>query len=169
MPEESVYGVWPRSGEIDIMEARGNNYTYPAGGRDVYTTTLHWGKIAISCWEPIADENKGPSSMTDAYWRTTAGRKLRRSDYSDGFHKYGLEWTENYLFFYCDSRLTQVLFVSFQTKQNFWERGEFATLGGGSQFLEDPWNQTDSKAAPFDQAFHLILNVAVGSRIGWFP
>jgi beta-glucanase (GH16 family) len=44
MPEDSVYGVWPQSGEIDIMEARGNNYSYP-GGRDVYSTTLHWGKI----------------------------------------------------------------------------------------------------------------------------
>jgi beta-glucanase (GH16 family) len=25
MPQESVYGDWPRSGEIDIMEARGND------------------------------------------------------------------------------------------------------------------------------------------------
>jgi beta-glucanase (GH16 family) len=43
MPQDSVYGAWPASGEIDIMEARGNNYSYP-GGRDVFTSTLHWGE-----------------------------------------------------------------------------------------------------------------------------
>jgi beta-glucanase (GH16 family) len=44
MPENSAYGIWPRSGEIDIMESRGNQPGYPAGGRDVFTSTLHWGK-----------------------------------------------------------------------------------------------------------------------------
>jgi beta-glucanase (GH16 family) len=43
MPEKSAYGEWPRSGEIDIMEARGNVVDYPSGGRDVFTSTLHWG------------------------------------------------------------------------------------------------------------------------------
>jgi hypothetical protein len=46
MPEDEVYGVWPRSGEIDIAEARGNAADYPDGGRDIYTSTLHWGKHA---------------------------------------------------------------------------------------------------------------------------
>lgn len=44
MPEESVYGEWPRSGEIDIMESRGNEWDYPAGGNDWYAGTLHWGE-----------------------------------------------------------------------------------------------------------------------------
>ena len=36
MPEDSVYGVWPASGEIDLAESRGNNGDeYSAvGGRD---------------------------------------------------------------------------------------------------------------------------------------
>jgi beta-glucanase (GH16 family) len=25
MPQDSIYGVWPQSGEIDIMESRGND------------------------------------------------------------------------------------------------------------------------------------------------
>lgn len=41
MPEESVYGEWPRSGEIDIMESRGNDYNFAMGGRDVYAGSLH--------------------------------------------------------------------------------------------------------------------------------
>lgn len=44
MPEDSVYGPWPRSGEIDIMESRGNSRNYPEGGRNYYYGTLHWGK-----------------------------------------------------------------------------------------------------------------------------
>ena len=45
MPEESVYGVWPRSGEIDIMESRGNERDYDEGGRNYYYGSLHWGSF----------------------------------------------------------------------------------------------------------------------------
>jgi hypothetical protein len=47
MPEESVYGDWPKSGEIDIAESRGNDAKYPGGGRNVYYGTTHWGKFAV--------------------------------------------------------------------------------------------------------------------------
>lgn len=30
LPVNETYGAWPRSGEIDIMEARGNSPKYPA-------------------------------------------------------------------------------------------------------------------------------------------
>jgi len=43
MPVNSTYGVWPKSGEIDIMEARGNEPGYPLGGIDSYSSSLHWG------------------------------------------------------------------------------------------------------------------------------
>jgi hypothetical protein len=43
MPEDSVYGAWPRSGEIDIFESRGNDKSYPNGGRNLMTSALHWG------------------------------------------------------------------------------------------------------------------------------
>lgn len=47
MPEDSVYGEWPRSGEIDIMESRGNGAGYEEGGRNYYYSTLHWGKTPL--------------------------------------------------------------------------------------------------------------------------
>lgn len=36
--------------------------------------------------------------------------------------------------------------------------------------LANPWAHTNSTSgnAPFDQEFYLILNVAVGSKNGWF-
>jgi beta-glucanase (GH16 family) len=43
MPVNSTYGTWPASGEIDIMESRGNAINYPLGGIDSYSSTLHWG------------------------------------------------------------------------------------------------------------------------------
>lgn len=44
MPEDSVYGIWPLSGEIDIMESRGNGRGYKQGGREYFSSTLHWGR-----------------------------------------------------------------------------------------------------------------------------
>lgn len=43
MPEVDTYGGWPASGEIDIMESRGNAAGYPTGGIDTVSSTLHWG------------------------------------------------------------------------------------------------------------------------------
>lgn len=43
LPKHNEYGQWPASGEIDIMESRGNNPSYPAGGSDKFGSTLHWG------------------------------------------------------------------------------------------------------------------------------
>ncbi|KAG9618885.1 putative beta-1,3-glucan-binding protein, partial [Aureobasidium melanogenum] len=52
LPKDDVYGAWPRSGEIDIMESRGNNHTYAQGGNNVMSSTLHWG----------------PNSANDGWW-----------------------------------------------------------------------------------------------------
>lgn len=88
MPEDSVYGEWPRSGEIDIMEAKGNDRDYD-GGRNTVGGTLHWG----------------PQSSLDAFWRTNGIRYMKRGDYSEDFHVFGVEWSENYIYTYVDSRL----------------------------------------------------------------
>ncbi|KAF9092514.1 hypothetical protein BGX23_004226 [Mortierella sp. AD031] len=42
-PEESNQRGWPVSGEIDLVEFRGNGPEYPAGGYDKMASTLHWG------------------------------------------------------------------------------------------------------------------------------
>lgn len=154
MPERSVYGAWPRSGEIDIMESRGNGRDYPEGGRNYHYNTLHWG----------------PTSPSDGWWRTHGAHAIRRSDYSQGFHKFGIQWTPDYIYFYIDSRVHQTLFIGFQENDPMYDRGKFADQAENSTMLADPWSQSSSTTgnAPFDQDFYLILNVAVGSRNGWF-
>lgn len=150
MPVTDTYGPWPLSGEIDIMESRGNNYTYAQGGNDIISSALHWG----------------PNLANDAWWRTNVKRKALHSSYSDRFHTFGVEWSEKYLFTYVDTRLLQVLYTSFN--QPLWQRGMFPLSDGNGTRLVDPWGKTGRDQTPFDQDFYLILNVAVGGTNGWF-
>lgn len=154
MPENNVYGEWPRSGEIDIMESRGNSREYSEGGRNVYYGTTHWG----------------PTYKTDAYWKSTGAKKIRRGEYSDSFHTYGMQWTEDYIYFYVDSRVKQILFIGYKEKNPLYEFGNFAAQSENDTLLANPWiNSTSTTGnAPFDQEFYLILNVAVGGTNGWF-
>ncbi|CAN0329180.1 unnamed protein product, partial [Laminaria digitata] len=48
LPENNDYGLWPASGEIDIMESRGNAPSYGEGvsgigGVDTASSAIHWG------------------------------------------------------------------------------------------------------------------------------
>lgn len=151
MPQDSVYGAWPRSGEIDIMESRGNPPSYPNDGDDFVSSSLHWG----------------PTSDQDAYWRTTGSNSLKQSDFTDRFHTFGLEWSENYIYTWLDSPLRQTLYLTFP-KDGLWQLGNFGNIIENNTLLTDPWNTTDI-SAPFDQEFYLILDVAVGSLNGYFP
>ena len=42
LPQYHKYGGWPASGEIDIVESRGND-DYGGLGNHYAATTLHWG------------------------------------------------------------------------------------------------------------------------------
>ncbi|KAG8412867.1 hypothetical protein J3458_013300 [Metarhizium acridum] len=154
MPEASTYGEWPRSGEIDIMESRGNSRAYTEGGRNYYYGTLHWG----------------PTAEKDSYWRTTNAKMLRRGDFSRGFHTFGVQWTPNYIYFYIDSRAHQIMFMGFDRARPLYDLGRFASMAENQTLLANPWAMSNSTTgnAPFDQSFYLILSVAVGSKNGWF-
>jgi beta-glucanase (GH16 family) len=111
LPTEEKYGGWAASGEIDIMEYRGQTPNEVLG-------TLHYGKP----WPNNAHSG-------DSF-------RLKTGTFADAFHTFAIEWEEGVIRWYLDGQLTQT-----QTK---W------TSSGG----EFP--------APFDQRFHLILNLAVG-------
>jgi beta-glucanase (GH16 family) len=145
LPRDLVYGGWPASGEIDIMETRGNGLDYPGGGVGSFHATLHWG----------------PRWPADPYYLTTGGYKLKSGALSDDFHIYGLKWSPTGLQVYLDNETNTVLNVKFD--QPFYNRGGF-----GSQGLNNPWRGR-SNAAPFDQEFYVIFNLAVGGTNGYFP
>lgn len=45
LPENATYGAWPLSGEIDLVEARGNGPTYPRQGNNFVRATLNYGPV----------------------------------------------------------------------------------------------------------------------------
>jgi len=153
LPVDQTYGAWPLSGEIDIMEARGNDPSYPFQGRNYVRGSLNWG----------------PTTFLNAVSKTFGWFSKRRGSFSEGFHTYMLEWDEDFVRISVDSRIHRML--NLKINEPFWKRGDFpGVVQNGSEtiILTDPW-VNGTQAAPFDQSFYLIMNVAVGGTNGWFP
>ena len=142
-------GVWPASGEIDIMESRGNDPSYSEGGVDSFGSTLHWG--------PFFGADK--YSMTHAEYKLPTGKT-----FSDDFHVFGLYWDKDEMYTYLDTTDNVVLKVPIN--ESFWKLGGF----DANPNLNNPWEGSGSNDnAPFDQDFFLILNVACGGTNAYFP
>ena len=81
MPHASAYGGWPRSGEIDIMESRGNVNLYNGKGEkvgiDEFGSTLHFGT-----------EPWNSAFQTANFWIRSAPGQA----WSKAFHSYKMEW-----------------------------------------------------------------------------
>lgn len=146
LPRWNAYGAWPASGEIDIMESRGNAPSYAGGGYDAYGSTLHWGP----------DYSRNKWDLTHSEYKTTSG------NLHDEWHTFGFKWDETGMYTYLDNDANKVMSVSFGG-QSFWQRGGFS-----ASRLKNPW-QSRPNAAPFDQKFFLIMNVAVGGTASYFP
>lgn len=118
LPTDEVYGSWASSGEIDIMEYRGQTPNEVLG-------TLHYGGL----WP----KNK----------YTGAPYQLAEGTFADDFHTFGVDWQEGKITWLVDGKVVQT-----QTK---WE-------SAGGDF-----------PAPFDQRFHMVLNLAVGGHFVGAP
>jgi len=152
LPRYDAYGQWPMSGEIDIMESRGNAPGYSLHGNDWFTSTLHFGPY----WP------QDPWQLTQGAYQIPGGKSL-----ADDFHTYGLYWDSTGLYTYIDNDANKVLKVNWTkptTSGNyFYDLGNF----GPSLHASNPW-QYGSVGSPFDQEFYLIFNVAVGTTGGYF-
>jgi len=112
LPTDEAYGGWPNSGEIDIME--------------------NLGYIPYFIVATV---------QTKSYFHNQGTQKnsiLAVPDCYSDFHNYIMEWDNQNLKFYVDSKI----YLTFENQ--------------GTGF--DVW--------PFDKRFHLILNVAVGGTYG---
>lgn len=118
LPTDWIYGNWPASGEIDIMEFVG------------YNPGVIYGTIHTDAYNHSLGTQLGGSKVV--------------SDASDEFHLYSIIWERDFIQFYVD----------------------------GIKYYSVAYNPTtnigiDNYAAwPFDQDFHLILNLAVGGNWG---
>lgn len=109
LPSENTFGIWPKSGEIDIMEHVGHDLG-----------TVH-GTVHTEAFNHLKNTQVGKAVRTSvAEW-----------------HTYAVEWSPDVINFILDNQQ----YHSFEKREG-WE------------------------AWPFDQKFHVILNVAVGGSWG---
>ena len=113
LPELQAYGKWPASGEIDIMESRGNAAGYSAGGVDTFGSTLHFG--------PFFGEDR--YDLAHAEKKAPTGR-----DFSQDFHVFGLEWSADSIFTYLDTRDNVVLRMPLN--ESLWNKAGFDKIDG---------------------------------------
>ncbi|MGY5450402.1 family 16 glycosylhydrolase [Agarivorans sp. MS3-6] len=135
LPSNSVYGKWPASGEIDIVEAvnlktKTDLQDAPSTQREsrVYGG-LHYGRA-------FPENVRSGQAYSLPYGKNPA----------DNFHTYAIEWEEGEIRWYVDN-----LHYATQ-RQDEWY----------SQFKENGVLINGKGAAPFDENFHLLLNLAVG-------
>ncbi|GAB4179269.1 MAG: hypothetical protein Kow00108_15230 [Calditrichia bacterium] len=113
LPTDWVYGGWPASGEVDIMEMLGHDTNTIYG-------SLHYG-------------GNYPEHV-----HTTTAYDLTSGDFVNEYHVFALEWEEEEFRWYVDGNLYKIT--------NSW------------------YTTSAPYPAPFDQRFHLILNIAVGGN-----
>ncbi|XP_053646901.1 beta-1,3-glucan-binding protein [Cherax quadricarinatus] len=141
LPRYWPYGLWPASGEIDIVESRGNE-NYGNLGNQYGGSTVHWG----------------PNWQRNMYELTHTDYAASDGSFANSFHTWRLDWTKDNMLFYLDDQLQ----LTVDPGTNFWD------FGGFGNELDNPW-KAGSKMAPFDQKFYVVLNVAVGGVNGFFP
>ena len=112
LPTKWVYGGWPKSGEIDIMEFVG------------YMPDSVFGSVHTGAYNHSIGTQK------------TGGVTFK--DLATAFHVYAIEWTEEQITFLIDNK----------------------------KYFEFKNERSGPGAWPFDQEFHIILNIAVGGNWG---
>lgn len=150
MPTDEVYGGWPKSGEIDIVEAVNLKAADAEGNPESHVYgTLHYGRDA--------PDN---SSSGKAY------KLPNGANPADDFHTYTIEWQEGEIRWYVDGYLYQ---TQQESKVRFNSKGEAVGLRHRGWFAEY-YNQATGELetvygpAPFDERFYLIMNLAVGGN-----
>ena len=157
MPQDSVYGIWPASGEIDMLESHGNDPYAPSSftGSNCAISSLHWGPIFDN-----PDHYVPPST-------TTQQKCLARRSLNEDYHTYIMEWTPQGIDMYIDNPLYTLYALKF--KHASFVTGKFAALDNLGSPTPNPWSASQYKSAPFDKEFYLILNLAVAGTNGFFP
>lgn len=167
-----VYGIWPRSGEMDLVESRKFNDALthiccPKYGDDSVICS-HFIPIKMidlggnrdyvnHVGQQIGVEHIGSTLHFGTNWddngyTTATFSKNSKPGYNMGFHRYEMVWTPEYIRFCVDGRKVGVVEVG----DGFYSRYPFHG--------PNPW-VNGTKAAPFDQQVNLSAFVYNGPTI----
>ncbi|MEZ8194576.1 glycoside hydrolase family 16 protein [Vibrio cortegadensis] len=136
LPTENKYGTWAASGEIDIMEAVNLKTQSDAPGAKS-------GDLENRVYGSLHYGKKWPDNVYSGQ-----GASLPNGiNPADDFHTYAIEWEEGEIRWYVDN-----IHYATQTQEGWY-----------SQYEAEEGVLSNAKgAAPFDEKFHLLLNLAVG-------
>ena len=129
-------GLWPAFWMLP--ESRYEGRGWPVSGEiDIMEAR---GRIPTSIGATIHSGNaSGQQAYTSKDYNFTDGEDIT------SYHCYGVEWTEAAFYFYVDGNL-------------------FHTVTNTTYQRNNPLYTDKSSSAPFDQPFHLLLNLAIGGN-----
>jgi beta-glucanase (GH16 family) len=135
LPTDYVYGGWAASGEIDIVEAA--NLKTPSDADDAVE-----GELESRIHGTLHFGEAWPNNVHSG----TAYKLEQSMNPADAFHTYAIEWQEDEIRWYVDD-------IHYATQRE---------SGWYSKYMLDDKLVVGKGSAPYNQKFHLILNLAVG-------
>jgi len=137
-PQDSEYGDWPRSGEVDVFEVKGHDMTRSYGN-------AHWGNS-----ESDRQQEKGTYTFS-------AGNT------ADDWHIYAVEWSEGELKFFIDDVHYHTI-NNFDEPNAAVHPGPFdkdfflrLNVAVGGTYLDAPW----------DNAYNAINQLPATMEVDW--
>jgi len=135
MPQFDAHGGWPLSGEIDIMEAVNlGSICEDCDARQVENRTS--GAVHFGERPPLNVHISKRRALTSVSDQMGAPR--------DQFHAYAIEWAEGRIDWFVDG-------------ERFW-------TATASEWFTGAVDKDVNPNAPFDEAFYVMLNFAVGGH-----
>lgn len=141
------YGGWPKSGEMDIMESRGNRDYFDKHG-------VHMGVERVGAALHFGLDSK-PKPYRECIVKDKYSAKGH--GFNQDFHRYQMEWSEKGIIYSVDDiKLNEI-----DVDEGFLKKGHFEKL---IPPYKNIW-ENGTIMAPFDREFYIIFSNAVG---GWY-